>query len=105
MTVRPPWPKINPFTLPTAVEGKPYSFTVQATGGVPPYSWSSKQLAGFGLAIDKATGTISGLPTGGGYLELNCVDSGIPPLGAPSAAELVFQAKTPKPPTRRCRRC
>lgn len=30
----------SPLDLPEAVPGQPYAFTLTATGGVPPYSWS-----------------------------------------------------------------
>lgn len=46
---------------PPATNNVPYPpFTMQARGGVPPYTWSAKLPAG--LAIDPGTGTISGCP-------------------------------------------
>ncbi|MEO6804493.1 MAG: putative Ig domain-containing protein [Granulicella sp.] len=50
-------------TLPNAVVGTPYSQTVQATGGIAPYSYSvttGSLPAGLSLATD---GTITGTPT------------------------------------------
>jgi hypothetical protein len=59
---------VSPFavsttSLPGAVVGAPYSVSLQATGGVSPYSWSITQgslPAGLSLT---PTGTISGTPT------------------------------------------
>jgi len=47
--------------LPRAVLGQPYTAKVQATGGVPPYTWSTQLLGipGMTLASD---GTLSGTP-------------------------------------------
>jgi len=58
---------VSPSTLPGAVVGAAYSYTFQAAGGTPPYSW---QLAGGavppGLSFVLATGTLSGTPTAQG---------------------------------------
>ena len=53
-------------TVPNGVVGTPYSSTVSAVGGTPPYSWSvvSGSLPP-GLALS-STGTISGTPTAAG---------------------------------------
>jgi hypothetical protein len=51
-------------SLPGARRHKPYSRTLQATGGVPPYGWSV--LTGSlppGLTLNGTTGVISGRPT------------------------------------------
>jgi hypothetical protein len=50
--------------LPNATFNVPYSTTLQATGGVPPYSWA--EIAGFlpaFLSFNKTTGQITGTPT------------------------------------------
>ncbi len=55
---------ITTTSVPTAVLSRPYSTTLQAVAGTPPYSWS---LQGFslppGLQLISSTGTISGTPT------------------------------------------
>jgi hypothetical protein len=47
--------------LPAGTMHVPYSFTMSARGGVPPYKWGATGLPA-NLGIDKATGTISGCP-------------------------------------------
>jgi hypothetical protein len=46
-------------TLPNGVVGSPYSATVAASGGTPPYTWSATGLP-TGLSINSSTGVISG---------------------------------------------
>ncbi len=47
--------------LPEAITGRPYSFSLAAIGGLPPYTWTSGELPkGLKLAAD--TGIISGQP-------------------------------------------
>jgi hypothetical protein len=54
---------ITSTTLPAATVGIQYSAPVVATGGVPPYSWvAGANLDKLGLAINAATGVISGIP-------------------------------------------
>ena len=51
--------------LPAAALGTPYSVTLAAAGGSPPYSWTSGKLPG-GLSLDASTGTLSGTPSASG---------------------------------------
>ena len=55
---------ITTSSLPDASIGVPYSATLQATGGTPPFSW--KVVTGSlpaGLTLNKNSGTISGTPS------------------------------------------
>jgi outer membrane protein assembly factor BamB len=58
---------ITTTSLPNAVIGQPYSQTLTATGGTPPYSWSlaSGKLPP-GLSLTPSSGTVSGTPTNPG---------------------------------------
>ena len=53
--------------LPDAVVGAPYSQTLTATGGTPPYTWAI-QSGGLPdlLTLDPNTGVLSGMPTASG---------------------------------------
>ena len=67
LSVNVPTLTITPATLPTAVQGIAYSQALSATGGIAPYSFavSSGSLPA-GLALNAATGAISGIPTSSG---------------------------------------
>jgi len=58
---------LSPLTLPIGVDGDPYSVDLDATGGVPAYTFV--RVAGTlppGLSLDGPTGVISGTPTAPG---------------------------------------
>jgi alpha-tubulin suppressor-like RCC1 family protein len=73
LTVTPAPLEIKTFAMPAGQVGQPYSATLQATGGVPPYSWYAVPGYPPGLsASSPGSATITGTPTqfnlAGGFL-------------------------------------
>lgn len=54
---------ITTSSLPSGTVGAAYSFTLTATGGTEPYTWTSGALPA-GLSLDSSSGAISGTPAG-----------------------------------------
>jgi hypothetical protein len=66
VTITPiPHVAITTSSLPAGTVGTPYSATLTATAGTPPYAWSvSSGSLPAGLSLDPSTGVISGTPSG-----------------------------------------
>jgi hypothetical protein len=63
---------LTPAMLASASAGSPYSQTLAATGGTPPYAWSLASGAlPAGLTLDPGTGIIGGTPTQVGSFNLS----------------------------------
>ena len=74
--------------LPTGTQSVPYSATLAAAGGTPPYTWSVRfGTLPNGLSINTSTGVISGTPigTGDASLQFQVKDSASPPATVNSA--------------------
>jgi Putative Ig domain/Galactose oxidase, central domain/Kelch motif len=65
ITVAPPVAITTP-ALPSAAPGAQYTQVVTATGGFPPYTWTSTGKLPPGLTLSSTTGVISGIPTTAG---------------------------------------
>src|SRR5439155_5640022 len=71
-----PWPTITTASLPTAVQNVSYSYQLNATGGVGPYTWQFTQYATVNLG---GTPTTLGRPIWGGLgLSTDGMISGTP---------------------------
>ncbi len=85
--------------LPAGIAGSPYSQTLTASGGTPPYSWSI--IAGAlpaGLTLASSTGVLSGTPSGPGSFNftVRVTDAGEPtPAAASKAFTLTVAAPGP----------
>jgi len=69
LTIAPPLSITTASPLPAGAVGTPYSLTLAGAGGVTPYTWSTTPQSGGlppGLALDAASGTLSGTPTASG---------------------------------------
>jgi hypothetical protein len=87
---------IHTVSLPVAIEGKPYSTTLQSAGGQPGYKWSiaSGSLPS-GLALGAANGQISGTTFANGEFSLtvHLADSSSPPQTASATFTLSVDAE------------
>ncbi|MBZ5582338.1 MAG: putative Ig domain-containing protein [Acidobacteriia bacterium] len=74
-----PKPSITTAALPNGITGAPYSFTMAATGGTAPLTWSATGMPA-GITINTATGVISGTAgAAGSYpLSITASDSTLP---------------------------
>jgi hypothetical protein len=73
---------ITTVSLPAGTVSVPYSATMGAAGGTPPYTWSLRLGAlPSGLSLNSSTGLISGTPTtsGGSSIQVQVQDSASPP--------------------------
>jgi hypothetical protein len=92
--------KVGTKYLPEAMQGVPYSFTLTATAGTAPYTWSIPSGPGLpaGLRLNATTGAITGTPTSPGTtsLTVEVTDSRAPtPMSATARLSLTVQ---PHPP-------
>ncbi|HHQ48060.1 MAG TPA: hypothetical protein ENK19_04155, partial [Acidobacteria bacterium] len=93
----PPLAILTPSDLPAARVSAPYSVALQATGGIPPYSWSlqSGSLPS-GLDLDSTTGVLAGTPgeTGDFSFTVAVVDSEATVKGPTGVAATVSRTFT-----------
>ncbi len=92
ITIAPTPLQLTTALLPNGIVGSAYSLTLQAIGGVPPYTWSlaSGSLPS-GLTLS-TTGTISGTPTASGtsFFSVTVEDSNTTPEEATSTLALTI---------------
>ncbi len=89
--------QINTTSLLGGIVGQGYSVALQASGGVPGYSWSvtSGQFPP-GLAIDSTSGAIGGVPTATGQFSFTVQvnDSAVPPNTATQTLSITISSNT-----------
>jgi hypothetical protein len=56
--------------LPEAMQGRPYSHTLTAAGGRPPYHWTVQGELPAGLSLDSSSGVMQGTPAAAGKFSL-----------------------------------
>jgi len=109
LSVLPALAIITPAQLPDAMVGQPYSQTLLATGGVPPYAWS--KVGGAlppGLRLS-AQGSLNGKPAASGDFTFRAkvMDRGTPPQAVTNEfdicvhpARLLISTASPLPPVK-----
>jgi hypothetical protein len=94
---------ITTVSLPGAQVGTPYSMTLAASGGTAPYTWAlTNGTLPAGLALNSASGVISGTPTAtsaGTALSFMVSDAGAPPQTRTATFTLVVSAPSIVPLT------
>jgi hypothetical protein len=95
LTILPPGPQITTSALPNGAVGTPYSLTLTAQGGTPPYGWQlTLGMLPAGLTLDATTGIIGGTPTAAATatsLTFKLTDSGAAPQTATATLTLTIQ--------------
>ena len=88
---------ISTTSLPAGYQGVPYSQTLQVSGGTPAYTWTlaSGSLSGTGLALNSATGAITGTPSAIGSISLTARVTDV--LGVVVTQNLTLQVNAAQP--------
>ena len=96
-TVLSPLNPTNPSSLPSGVSGTPYSATLTAQGGTPPYSWSISSGSLPAVLQLSAVGLISGTPNPAGtfIFTVQVTDSSTPAKTAPQQLSLNIASGAP----------
>ena len=93
VTIQPHRPlHITTKEMPAGVVGTSYSFTLAATGGLPPYRWSLQGSWLRGLVVDAASGTVSGIPSKAGNFPVQAV---VTDANSKSASQPLSLSMTP----------
>jgi hypothetical protein len=96
--VLPPVLFITTQNLPSATVGSPYSGSLTATGGVPPYSWAiSSGTIPNGFSLGPNTGLLSGTATQTGAFAFQATVADSQGVSAPASLSIVVQANSPPP--------
>jgi hypothetical protein len=98
VTISPATLRVTTASLPSGQVGTPYSATLAASGGTPPYQWSvSSGALPPGLSLAAATGVISGTPTtpeNAEALTVQVSDSGTPRQSGSRSLSVTINATT-----------
>ena len=96
ITVAPPVAITTP-ALPNAAPGAQYTQVVTATGGLPPYTWTSNGTLPPGLTLSRTTGVISGIPTTAGTYTFSVMVSDSQGVFATASYTIVISTTVTQP--------
>lgn len=88
---------ITTTSLPGGAAGQPYTASLAAEGGQPPYRWSITPALPEGLSLDPGLGLIAGLPTAGGTFPLSVRVEDQTGLSATASLSLTLSMPPPPP--------
>ena len=90
----------SPAIWPSACSNRPYSFTIQTAGGIPPIRFGFVSPAWMAINLDQSTGTFSGIPGGTGTFTgtVGAIDSAQPISGQSQNVSLTVTTTSPPCP-------
>jgi hypothetical protein len=97
LTVNQPSLTITTASLPGGTQLVPYSASLAASGGTPPYTWSNPPGLPPGLSVDPFTGAIGGTPTSTGFYSFQAQVTDSAPVTTSKTLSITVLSPPPPP--------